>query len=574
MKRILVLLITLAMSGFGAFAQMQSRIGYDYAMPNIGATLNAMRPEGELKINTIPGRSGGTGTFDDPYIVASEDELAEIATRVNSGTEASGTIFPNGNQGYAGQYFLLTKDLDLINYTPWTPISIPGQKIFFGHFDGGDHTIKHLTTDLSTSNDNQGLFSVIGAEASIGNLSIRESNITGEVYTGAIVGAAGENSQIYNCHNYSDVTTTFYYTGGIAGASWGVIESCTNSGNIYSEMDFVGGIVGDFYGVITGCVNTGNVSGTTSVGGIIGYSANAAIDHNINAGNIFASSVYSGGVVGFVTNYDSDNTTSLLLNVGGVYGPSVRAVIGRLWTEEGMPSHANNCYYDCQMTDKKGMAPGNDVEGVAEPRFTHEMLGSGLSDLISTGWTFTEGLYPIPVIEPFTTDYSYTAMTAAVPATLRFISEDEFDRFDYVRDDFHIFYDIDGLTWESATGKVSFYQDLAELIEMGQDTLRVYYGDAKKEIYIEITDMLGFADGNQNNIAVYPNPTENYIYITCDQPYQAMLYTSDGRLVGTYRQEFDSTHPIDLTAFTSGVYYLRLVNDDGIVATKKIVVTK
>jgi hypothetical protein len=574
MKRILVLLITLAMSGFGAFAQMQPRIGYDYATPNIGPELNAMRPSGELKINTIPGRSGGTGTFDDPYIVASEEELAEIATRVNSGTEASGTIFPNGNQGYAGQYFLLTKDLDLINYTPWTPISIPGQKIFFGHFDGGDHTIKHLTTDLSTSNDNQGLFSVIGAEASIGNLSIRESHVTGEVYTGAIVGAAGENSQIYNCHNYSDVNTTFYYTGGIAGASWGVIESCTNSGNIYSEMDFVGGIVGDFYGVITGCVNTGNVSGTTSVGGIIGYSANAAIDHNVNAGNIFASSVYSGGVVGFVTNYDSENTTAYLLNVGGVYGASTRAVIGRLWTEEGMPSHANNCYYDCQMTDKKGMSPGNDVEGVVEPRFTHEMLGDGLSELISTGWTFTEGLYPIPVIEPFTTDYSYTAMIAAVPASLRYINENEFDRFDYVRDDFHIYYDIDDLTWESATGKVSFYEDLAELIEMGQDTLRVYYGDAKKEIYIEITDMLGFSDGNQNNIAVYPNPTENYIYITYDQPYQAMLYTADGRLVGTCRHELGNTHPIDFTAFTSGVYYLRLVNDDGIVATKKIVVTK
>lgn len=574
MKRILVLLVTLAMSGFGAFAQMQPRIGYDYATPNIGPELNAMRPLGELKINTIPGRSGGTGTFDDPYIVASEEELAEIATRVNSGTEASGTIFPNGNQGYAGQYFLLAKDLDLTDYTPWTPISIPGQKIFFGHFDGGDHTIWHLTTDLSTSNDNQGLFSVIGAEASIGNLSIRESHVTGEVYTGAIVGAAGENSQIYNCHNYSDVTTTFYYTGGIAGASWGVIENCTNSGNIYSDMDFIGGIVGDFYGVITGCVNTGNVSGTTSVGGIIGYSANAAIDHNVNAGNIYASSVYSGGVVGFVTNYDSENTTAYLLNVGGVYGASTRAVIGRLWTEEGMPSHANNCYYDCQMTNRKGLSPGNDVEGVVEPRFTHEMLGDGLSELISTGWTFSEGLYPIPVIAPFPTDYGYTATTASVPASLRFISEDEYDRFNFVRDDFHIYYVIDGLTWESATGKVSFHEDLAQLVEIGLDTLRVYYGDAKKEICIGITDMLGLTDDNQPEIAVFPNPTERYVYVAYDRPYQAMLYTFDGRLVGTCRHELGNTHPIDLTAFTPGIYYLRLVSDDGIVATKKIVVTK
>lgn len=574
MKRILVLLITLTMGGFCTFAQMQPRIGYDYSTPNIGATLNAMRPIAELKVNTTPGRSGGTGTYDDPYIVSTEEELAEIATRVNSGTEASGTIFPNGNPGYADQYFLLTKDLDLTEYTPWTPISIPGQKIFFGHFDGGNHTIKHLTTDISTSNDNQGLFSVIGAEASIGNLSIRDSHITGEVYTGAIVGAAGENSIIYNCHNYSDVNTTFYYTGGIAGASWGIIESCTNSGNIYSEMDFIGGIVGDFYGVLTGCVNTGNVSGTTSVGGIIGYSANAAIDHNINAGNIFASSVYSGGVVGFVTNYDSENTTCYLLNYGGVFGPSMRAVIGYLWTEEGQPSHANNCYYDRQLTDKKGMAPGNDVIGVAEPRFTHEMLGSGLSELISNGWTFTEGLYPIPVIEPFTTDYSYTAITAAVPASLRYIDEYEFDRFDYVRDDFHIFYDIDGLTWESTTGKVSFYEDLAELVEMGQDTLRVYYGDAKKEIYIQITDMLGIEQNDNTRFSVYPNPAEDFIYVTSSCGYQAMLYTTDGRLVSSSRHEIGSEQPIDLSSLTSGIYFLRLIDDAGHHATQKIVVGK
>ena len=572
MKKILLLVIMLIINGLSIYAQMGSRIGYDYATPNIGPELNAMRPSGELKINTIPGRSGGTGTFEDPYLVTSAEELAEIATRVNNGTEASGTIFPNGNQGYAGQYFLLTKDLDLTDYTPWIPISIPGQKIFFGHFDGGDHTIKHLTIDLSTSHDNQGLFSVIGANASISNLSIRESHVSGEIYIGPFVGAAGENSIISNCHNYCDVNATFYYAGGIAGASWGIIENCTNSGNINTEMDFVGGIVGDFYGVLTGCVNTGNVGGATSVGGIIGYSDKAVINHNINSGNIFASSVYSGGVVGFVTNYDSDNTTSLLLNVGGVYGPSVRAVIGRLWTENGQPSHANNCYYDCQMTDKKGMSPGNDVEGVVEPRFTHELLGFDMVEELGTGWSFGEDTYPCP--EFLTGIYNETRFVATAPARLRFVNEDEFDRFINVRDDFHIFNDFYGLTWESTTDKVSFYEDFAQLLETGQDTLHVSLGDAKKEIYIEITDMLGLTDDNQPEIAVFPNPTERYVYVAYDQPYQATLYTTDGRLVGTYHHEMEATKPIDLTEVPSGVYYLRLVNDDGLVATKKIVVTK
>lgn len=571
MKKILALLITLTLSGFASFAQMLPRIGYDYDTPNIGATLNAIRPLGELNVNTTPGRSGGTGTFDDPYIVASAEELAEIATRVNSGTEASGVIFPNGNPGYADQYFLLDKDLDLSDYTPWMPISIPGEKIFFGHFDGGDHIITHLTTEFSTTNNNQGLFSVIGANASISNLSIKDSHITGEIYTGAFVGAAGENSVISNCHNYSDIYTTFYYTGGIAGASWGTIENCTNCGNIYSEMDFIGGIVGDFYGTLTGCINTGHVSGTTSVGGTIGYSANATINHNVNAGNIHASSVYSGGVVGFVTNYDSENTTAYLLNYGGVFGPSTRAVIGYLWTEGGQPSHANNCYYDCQLTDKKGMAPGNDVEGVAEPRFTHELIGFNMTEELGQGWSFSDETYPSPDNWSY---YNETRFVAITPASLRYVNESEYDRFDYVRDDFHIFNDFYDLTWESATGKVSFYEDFAQLLETGQDTLIVRVGDAHKDIIIEITDMLDIDQNDNTGFSVYPNPAKDFIYVTSDRGYQAILYTTDGRLVSSTQHIIGGTQPIDLSTLTTGFYFLRLIDDSGHQATQKIVVGK
>ena len=571
MKKILALLITLTLSGFASFAQMLPRIGYDYDTPNIGATLNAIRPLGELNVNTTPGRSGGTGTFDDPYIVASAEELAEIATRVNSGTEASGVIFPNGNPGYADQYFLLDKDLDLSDYTPWMPISIPGEKIFFGHFDGGDHIITHLTTEFSTTNNNQGLFSVIGANASISNLSIKDSHITGEIYTGAFVGAAGENSVISNCHNYSDIYTTFYYTGGIAGASWGTIENCTNCGNIYSEADFVGGIVGDFYGTLTGCINTGHVSGTTSVGGTIGYSANATINHNVNAGNIHASSVYSGGVVGFVTNYDSENTTCYLLNYGGVFGPSTRAVIGYLWTEGGQPSHANNCYYDCQLTDKKGMAPGNDVEGVAEPRFTHELIGFNMTEELGQGWSFSDETYPSPDNWSY---YNETRFVAITPASLRYVNESEYDRFDYVRDDFHIFNDFYDLTWESATGKVSFYEDFAQLLETGQDTLIVRVGDAHKDIIIEITDMLDIDQNDNTGFSVYPNPAKDFIYVTSDRGYQAILYTTDGRLVSSTQHIIGGTQPIDLSTLTTGIYFLRLIDDSGHQATQKIVVGK
>lgn len=573
MKRTFTILVALTMSGIAAYAQMQSRIGYDFAMPNIGASLNAMRPSGDLNVNTLPARSGGTGTYEDPYIVGSAEELAEIATRVNSGTEATGTIFPNGNPGYADQYFLMDKDIDLSDYTPWMPISIPGEKIFFGHFDGNGHTITHLTTNFSTNNSNQGLFSVIGANASISNLKIRDSHVTGEIYTGSFVGAAGENSQIINCHNYSDVNATYYYCGGIAGASWGAIVNCSNAGNITSNQDFIGGIVGDFYGTIISCINTGNISGTTSTGGIVGYSANAEIAHNINAGNIYATSGYSGGVVGFVTNYDSENTTSDLLNVGGCYGPNIKAVIGRLWTENGQPSHASNCYYDRQMTDKTGVTPGDDVEGVVEPRFTHELIGFNMTEELGHtwtygnevyGWNFYEDNYPTP---DSWVHYNETRFVAAAPARLRYVNESDYDRFNNVRDDFHIFNDFYGLTWESATGKVSFYEDFAELLEPGSDTLLVTLGDAKKEIIIEITDMLGLNDAYSEAVEVYPNPAVGTIKVNGIKADETRIYNNLGQLVKSFHGNETSVENLP-----KGVYLLKTTDIEGISHQTRIVV--
>ena len=562
----LLIILIFAMSCISSIALSQERIGYlAFADISIGAQLNSMKPNCELQTNTIPGRSGGTGTYDDPYLISSAEELAEIATRVNSGTEASSTIFPNGNPGYADQFFRLTEDLDLSDYTPWTPISIPGQMIFYGHLDGDGHTITHLTTDFSTNNSNQGLFSVIGTGASIGNLSIKDSHITGVQYTGAFVGAAGEESEIYNCHNYSNVDATYYYAGGIAGASWGVIEGCTNSGNITSGMDFIGGIVGDFYGIITGCINTGNISGSTSTGGIVGYSANAAIDHCLNAGNIYATSGYSGGVVGFVTNYDSENTTAELLNVGGCYGPSIKAVIGRLWTEGDQPSHANNCYYDCQMTDKTGVTPGNDVEGVVEPRFTHELTGFNMTEVLGHGWLFGDNSYPSPYTSA---SYNETNFVAIAPAWFRFANETEYDRFDNIRDDFQISNDFYGLSWESTTGKVSFYESLAQLLETGQDTLHISLGDAKKEIIINITDMLGLNETTASNLVAYPNPTNGFLTLEGIEATETQVINVLGQQVMSFKG--NEAH---MGQLPQGVYLLKSTDTNGFLHQTRLVVS-
>ncbi len=62
------------------------------------------------------------------------------------------------------------------------------------------------------------------------------------------------------------------YTGGIAGASAGVIENCTNEGTVgYKHTGYkTGGIVGYERGILTECRNTGVVYGRKDVGGIAG----------------------------------------------------------------------------------------------------------------------------------------------------------------------------------------------------------------------------------------------------------------------------------------------------------------
>ena len=573
MKNTLLTLVGAALLLINNNANAQSkRIGYgDQLFPSC-EWLNEMQPSTNAYVNTTPGRNGGTGTEADPYIVSTAADLAEIANCLNNGTEATSTIFPNGNTGYTDQYFLMDADIDLAEFTPWTPISIPSQKIFFGHFDGGNHTITHLSTTASETH--QGLFAVIGANASISNLTIKDSRIEGMMYSGAIVGASGENSIIYNCHNYSNVVGGHYYIGGIVGAAYGTIQGCTNNGNVSTPSDFVGGIVGDFYGTMSECANTGDISGQTSVGGLIGYSANADMSLCINAGNINAGSGYTGGCVGFVTNYGTEHLTSLLVNVGNNYGQYVKAVIGRLWKEGDQESHAANCYYDRQLTDKTGVNPGNDLEGIVEPRYTQEMLGSQLAELLGEDWEYAEGMYPRPNL----LKEEDIAIVAATPVLFRFKGEDEYDRFDGIKDDFDICTQ-NNVVWSCENGLVEFDGSIGTLLEEGSETLTVTKcatdkdGEcAYKTIGIEIVEMLGANDGftaQQNAIEVYPNPATNLIFIEAEAGTTANLYTLDGKFVTSTDQS-----EINVSNIESGNYIIVLTKNATIVGQGKVVISK
>ena len=218
------------------------------------------------------------------------------------------------------------------------------------------------------------------------------------------------------------------------------------------------------------------------------------------------------------------------------------------------------------MTDKTGVNPGNDVEGVVEPRFTHELTGFNMTEELGQGWSFGDETYPSP--DTIWLHYNETLFVAIAPAWLRYTNETEYDRFDNVRDDFRIFTDFYGLSWESATGKVDFYENLAQLLETGQDTLLVALGDAKKEIIINITDMLGTDEATASDLIAYPNPTNGFLTLEGIEAAETKVFNSLGQQVMSFKG--NEAH---LGQLQQGVYLLKSSDSYGLLHQTRIVVS-
>lgn len=168
----------------------------------------------------------GSGTENNPYVITTAEQLADLAYLVN-----------NGNS-YATKWFSLGTDIELnegytvtaSNYAckQWTPIGDSENK-FSGTFDGCGHSINGLYIDASLF-FYTGLFGQTDS-ACIRNLTISSGYICSKCrysdnstygYSGGIVGFA-KNTTIYNCGNNVNISaqqSSSYINvcvGGIAG---------------------------------------------------------------------------------------------------------------------------------------------------------------------------------------------------------------------------------------------------------------------------------------------------------------------------------------------------------------------
>ncbi len=199
--------------------------------------------------------SGGSGTADDPYQIATAADLIALGETPED----------------YDKHFILTADIDL-------DPSLPGRKVFDGAvihsftgiFDGNGHTISHLTIQGA---DYLGLFgklrpAVGGGE--VRNLGVVDVNITGSGDSvGTLVGSK-MGGTVTHCYCTGKVSGD-WYVGGLVGQNYhGYLTQCYSTGSVTGGGS-VGGLVGGTYGgTVTHCYSTGAVSGNSHVGGLIG----------------------------------------------------------------------------------------------------------------------------------------------------------------------------------------------------------------------------------------------------------------------------------------------------------------
>lgn len=169
--------------------------------------------------------------------------------------------------------FALKGDIDasvLENYE-----AIGGDTGYQGTFDGRGHAIIGLTAGGSDA-ANTGVFSTVGEQGAVKNLSVLAGNFTGKKNAGAVAGV--NKGTISDITTYGNTVTSDSHAGGLAGTNENIISGSTSVSNVIanSKEAMAGGIAGlnDEGAVIDNSESNsavaGNVATSSGLGGVAG----------------------------------------------------------------------------------------------------------------------------------------------------------------------------------------------------------------------------------------------------------------------------------------------------------------
>lgn len=211
-----------------------------------------------------PESSGGTGAKDDPMLVKTAQDLVNIAALENT----------------SGMYFSLENDIDLEG-TEWTAVIGSNEVPFKGYFDGNGHVISNYKL-VATGNNIYGLFGVVGGEAYIYDLGVKDvkavlnNAASWDSTCGGMIGLIQDNASLTGCYAKNvDFSLTFNRTwegefkwgGGLIGRingggveirncySKGFTQTYDNNGTYMPPVNNDGGFAGEgsYYATVANC---------------------------------------------------------------------------------------------------------------------------------------------------------------------------------------------------------------------------------------------------------------------------------------------------------------------------------
>jgi len=329
--------------------------------------------------------SGGTGEPNDPYRIATPQDLNDIG---------------NYEEDW-DKHFILVNDVNLAEYTG-TQFNVIGNYTakFTGVFDGNDHIIRNADVNMPSSNF-VGLFGYVGSIGQIRNLGVEVVTITGENGVGGLAGA--NEGTLTGCYTSGSVNGTEESddVGGLVGWNSGSVNDCYSACSVkgIEECDNMGGLVGLNSGSVTDCYATGSINGShdcARVGGLVG----------VNEGNLAGcystgsviSEMFVGGLVGW--NYAGSITACYATGsvegdfcVGGLVGNNFASIAACYSTGQvkgvelvggligDIPGTVISSFWDVETSDCNFSAGGTG-------KTTAEM--KTMSTFTEAGWDFVE----------------------------------------------------------------------------------------------------------------------------------------------------------------------------------------
>ena len=170
--------------------------------------------------------AGGDGTPENPYQIATAEQLALLAQQTNNGTGGDACYILTDN-------ICLNENPD-VNPVLWTPIGhVVGNEppYFTGRFDGNKMNISGLVCQSNTGHGIAGLFGCTYG-AVIQNVTLQNCRLNGTQYAGVLVGYAGLTN-ITQCHvDEASVSCENGAAGGLVGLfglPYGMSQSATDT---------------------------------------------------------------------------------------------------------------------------------------------------------------------------------------------------------------------------------------------------------------------------------------------------------------------------------------------------------